>query len=313
MFRIRPARNADHDQVVALLRRLQAMPSHHIGFHGETTAELADELATLHFPAGTLVAVDDSDEVRGVLSADVDRELSRAWWFGPFVDVPAEHPAADRIWTRTADALYAAAHALPVLRGVRDSELYGHVEHCRLAAFAQRHGFPPGEYSSLLVLDGVDLVRLVGAVPDSGAANIAELPTPPTDSAAAAALIRLHERSFPNTYLSAAAVLAGERDRTVVTATIDGTLAGYAVGGVQPQDYFIDFVAVPAEARCKGIGSALVTTLVQRLADRHGAREAACAVVAGGNAPSRHMLRTLGFRPRIELVSYRVRATSLVA
>ncbi len=313
MFRIRPARNADHDQVVALLCRLQAMPSHHIGFHGETRAELADELATMHFPAATLVAVDDADQIRGVLSVDVDPALGRAWWFGPFVDVPAEHPAADRIWTRTADALYAAAHALPIIRGVRDSELYGHVEHCRLAAFAQRHGFPPGEYGSLLVLDGVDLVRLVGAVPDSNAADIAELVTPPTDAALAAALIRLHDRSFPNTYLSAAALLSGERDRTVVTATVDGTLVGYAVGGIQPADYFVDFVAVTSESRCRGIGSALVTTLVQRLADLHGAREAACAVVAGGNAPSRRLLHTLGFRPRLELVSYRLRATSLVA
>ena len=44
-----------------------------------------------------------------------------------------------------------------------------------------------------------------------------------------------------------------------------------------------------------------------------GAREAACAVVAGGTAPSRRMLHTLGFGPRLELVSYRLRATSLVA
>jgi GNAT superfamily N-acetyltransferase len=275
------------------------MPSHHIGFHGETPAELADELAAMRFPTTTLVAVDDADQVRGVLSVDVDPALGRAWWFGPFVDVPAEHPAA--------------AHTLPAVRGIRDSELYGHVEHCRLAAFAQRHGFPPGDYSSLLVLDGVDLVRLVGAVPDIGAARLGDLDIPPADATAAAALIRLHERSFPNTYLSAAALLSGVRDKTVVTATVDGTLVGYAAGGVQPQDYFVDVVAVTPESRCHGIGGALVTTLVQRLADLHGAREAACAVVAGGNAPSRRMLHTLGFRPRLELVSYRLRATSLVA
>ena len=177
MFRIRPARDADHDQVVALLSRLQATPSHHIGFHGETAVELTEELATLDFPVHTVVAVDEADRVRGVLSIDVDTEAARAWWYGPFVDVPAEHPAADRIWSRTADALFKAV--LPSLRGVRDSELYGHVEHRRLAQFAARHGFPAGEYSSLLVVCGVDLVRMVGAVPESKH-PITELPTPPT-------------------------------------------------------------------------------------------------------------------------------------
>lgn len=309
MFRIRPARAADHDQVVTLLARLQSVPSHHIGFHGETETELVDELAGLRWPAGTVVAVDAADRVRGVLSVDVDG--GRAWWYGPFVDVPADHPAADRIWARTADALYAAGRALPVARRVDDSELYGHVAHCRLAEFARRHGFPPGEYSSLLVLDGVDLVRLVGTVPDVPAVDIAELGRPVTDARLAAALVRLRGRSFPATYLSAAALLAGER--TVVTATDAGRLVGYAAGTAQQLDYYLDYVAVAPDFRCRGIGTALVTTLVQRLAERCGAREAACAVVAGGNAPSRGLLRGLGFQPRLELVSYRLRATSLVA
>jgi ribosomal protein S18 acetylase RimI-like enzyme len=309
MFRIRPARAADHDQVVGLLARLQSVPSHHIGFHGETEIELVDELAGLCWPSATVVAVDATNRVRGVLSVAVDG--GRAWWYGPFVDVPAEHPAADRIWARTADALYAAGRALPIARRVTDSELYGHVAHCRLAAFARRHGFPPGEYSSLLVLDGVDLVRLVGTVPDAPGVEIAELDRPVADSRLAAALVRLHEKSFPATYLSAAGLLDGER--TVVVATHAGRLAGYATGAAQPADYFLDHVAVGEDFRCRGVGTALVTTLVQSLAERCGAREAACAVIAGGNAPSRGMFRGLGFEPRLELVSYRLRATSLVA
>jgi hypothetical protein len=35
--------------------------------------------------------------------------------------------------------------------------------------------------------------------------------------------------------------------------------------------------------------------------------------VVGGNAPSRRMPAKLGFRPYLELVSYRMPATSLVA
>lgn len=316
MFRIRPARDTDLDQVLSLLHHLQTTPSHHIGFHGDTPAELAAELGDLRWPSGTVLAVDNTDRVRGVLSVDVDRALGRAWWYGPFVDVPSLHPAADKIWQSTADALYANASALPQLHGIRDNELYGHVEHCRLADFARRHGFPDGDYSSVLTLDGTDLVRMIGTIPERPAdtdTDIAELPTPPANSVQAAALIRLHERCFPNTYLSAAQLMAGTGDHTVVVATDGPRLLGYAVGSVQPGEYFVDYVAVAEESRGRGIAGALVTTLVQRLADRHGERHQASAVVAGGNAASRRMLHTLGFRPCLELVSYRRRAASLVA
>src|SRR6266566_4155175 len=188
-------------------------------------------------------------------------------------DVPAEHPAADRIWDRTADALYDTARAAPALRDISDSELFGHVEHRRLAGFARRHGFPSGRYTSVLAVDGVDLVRLIGTVPDRpDAVDVHEFPTPPTDSVAAAAVIRLHDACFPSTYLSAAQVLAGGTDRTVIVAFDAGRLVGYAVGRAQPAEYSVDFVAVAAESRGRGIAGALLTVLIQRLADRHGAR-----------------------------------------
>jgi ribosomal protein S18 acetylase RimI-like enzyme len=314
MYDIRPARDTDFDQVVALLRRLQAIPEHTIGYHGETREELASELVDLRWPSATVVAVDGADHVHGVLSFEVDAALGRVWWHGPFVDVPAEHPAADRIWDRTADALHDAARASPALRDISDSELFGHVEHRRLAGFARRHGFPSGKYTSVLALDGVALVRLIGTVPERpDAVEVREFPTPPTDSVAAAALIRLHETCFPNTYVSAAQLLAGETDRTVIAAFDAGRLVGYAVGHVQPAEYYVDFVAVATESRGRGIAGALVTTLIQRLADRHGARQKACATVTGGNAASRRMLHNLGFQPLLELVSYRLRAQRLVA
>ena len=314
MYQIRPALDTDLDQVLTLLERLQAMPEHHIGYHGETRAELADELSELNWPTATVVAVDDADRVHGVLTAESDAALGRVWWHGPYVDVPAEHPAADRIWDRTADELLERACQLPELRDIADSELFGHVEHRRLAQFAHRHGFPDGTYTSVLTLDGVDLVRLIGSVPDPGdGVEVSDFPTPPTDSVAAAALITLHEQSFPNTYVSAAQLLSGEGDRALVVAMAGGRLVGYAVGSVQQADYYVDFVAVATDFRGRHIAGALVTQLVQRLAEQHGERSKVCCTVQGDNTPSRRMHLRLGFRPTLELVGYRLRAHRLVA
>jgi ribosomal protein S18 acetylase RimI-like enzyme len=291
------------------------MPEHTIGYHGETRAELAEEYADMNWPFATVVAVDEADRVHGVLTADVNPTLGRVWWHGPFVDVPADHPAADRIWERTADALYDQARALSQVQDITDTELFGHVEHRRLAQFAQRHGFPAGVYTSVLGLDGVDLVRLIGSVPDrTDGVEIQDFPTPPTDSVAMAAFIRLHDECFPNTNKSAAEILSGGGDEnTVVVAKAGGRLVGYAVGEVQALDYYVDFVAVAPDFRGRGIAGALVTQLVQRIADRHGARPKVCATVLETNAASRRMFRNLGFRSLLELVGYRSRAERLVA
>jgi ribosomal protein S18 acetylase RimI-like enzyme len=320
MYQIRPAEVTDLDQVLTLLERLQSTPEHHIGYHGETRAELTEELAATHWPAATLLAVDDADRVHGVLTAQIDTTLGRVWWHGPFVDVPADHPAADRIWDRTADALYDRGRELPDLRDIADSELFGDVAHRRLAQFAQRHGYGDGTYTSVVALDGVDLVRMIGSVPDtvdggssSGGVEIEEFPAPPTDSVAAAALIRLHDECFPDTYLSAAQLLSGEGDRVVVVAKAGGRVVGYAAGRMQQLEYYLDFVAVATDFRGRGIGGPLITLLVQRLADRHGERPKVIATVFGTNTSSQRMLGKLGFHTFLEMVGYRLREQRLVA
>jgi GNAT superfamily N-acetyltransferase len=314
MYQIRPARDTDFDQVLTLLERLQSLPEHHIGYHGETRAELASEYGDMDWPNGTFLAVDENDRIHGVLTAEIDAELGRVWWHGPFVDVPADHPAADRIWERTADALYAEARRLPALRDIADSELFGHVANHRLAQFAQRNGFPGGTCTTVFTVDGVDLVRMIGSVPEGiDSIEIEDFPTPPTNSVAAAAFIRLHDECFPNTNKSAAQVLSGDADHTVVVAMAGGRLVGYAVGSAQPVDYYVDFVAVAPDFRGKGIAGALMTVVVQRLADRNGPRQQVCTTVVEGNAASRQMHHKLGFRPLVELVGYRLRAPRLVS
>lgn len=314
MFQIRTATDTDFSSVLALLSGLQVAPEHHIGFHGNNVAEIADELTDLAWPAATVLAVDGVDQVRGVLSVEVDPRLGCVAWFGPFVDVPAQHPAADRIWQRTADALYAAGRALPMMCGVPDGELSGHVEHGRLATFARRQGFYPGDRTTQMIVAGVDLVRLVGAVPgDHGNVQVTDVTGDRPRPALACPLARLHDQHYPSARISGAQLGGGVPDRTLILATEGDRLLGYAAGRAHSGDYLVDFAVVCRTVRDARLGATLVTTLVQSLAERHGPRRRAIVTVTGHRTDSLDMFTRLGFAPVVELVGYRRRAASQVA
>src|SRR6266536_607783 len=142
MYDVRTATSADLGAVIALVARLQQEPAHQIGFHGETEDEIALELAALtpDWAGSAVIAADRNGRVRGVLSLDV--EGKRAFLYGPFVDVPANHPAAGHVWQATADAMFTHARQLPRLAGVRTLDLFGHRANRLLADFAARHGAP---------------------------------------------------------------------------------------------------------------------------------------------------------------------------
>lgn len=306
MYVTRFARQDDLDGVLALLVRLQADTAHHIGYLGETLGELTEELAEFEpdWPSCTVVATDDSGRLCGVLSVEVDTELNRVFLHGPFVDVPVNHPAGSRIWDQTSDALY--AEAAPLLRGVDDREVYGHTRHRRLAAFAERHGFTAGRPSGIYVLGDDDLRGLLlrdAGCPRTGPAR--EMRVLPTDAAVHEAVAVLHERCFPKTYLSGRKLVDDGGHHTVVVAMDGDRVLGYAAGKAEPGEYYIDFVAVEPDARGAGVGAALVTELVWKLAERHGARPQAAASILAGNASSRRMFERLGFELYLELVAYR--------
>ncbi|MBM7813365.1 GNAT family N-acetyltransferase [Saccharothrix algeriensis] len=306
MYDIRFAGQDDLAAVLALLVRLQADTAHHIGYLGETLGELTEELAEFEpdWPSCTVVATDDSGRPCGVLSVEVDTELHRVFLHGPFVDVPVNHPAGSRIWDQTADALYAAA--APLLRGIPDREVYGHTEHRRLAAFAERHGFTAGRASGIYVLDGDGLRGLLlreASCPRTGPAR--EMRVLPTDAAVHEAVAVLHERCFPKTYLSGRKLVDGDGKHTVVVAMDGDRVLGYAAGKAEPGEYYVDFVAVEPDVRGGGVGAALVTELVWKLAERCGARPQAAASILAGNASSQRMFDRLGFRRHLELVAYR--------
>ncbi|UVS81152.1 GNAT family N-acetyltransferase [Actinokineospora sp. UTMC 2448] len=305
MYAIRPASAGDRDQVIDLVVRLQADPEQHIGYHGVTAEEVADELDGLKpdWASGAVVGVNAAGEIGAVLTADADAEVGRAWLFGPYVAVPEDHPVRRQLWHRTADELLDAVTALPRLDGFADLELYGHRQHRLLADFAARHGFASGETSRVFTLSGPALRAVLVSEADPDGPRRLEPGDP-----LRAEVIDLHERCFPNRTATGRQLVDGDRGHTVVALSGADGLIGYAAGFTQPGEFYVDYVGVVPGMRSAGAGRAVVRGLLRELAVANGPNQRAAAVIMLGNDASERMFTALGFELHLELVGYRRRA-----
>lgn len=309
MYDVRTATPADLEAVIALVARLQQDPAHRIAFHGETAREVAEELAEVEpaWPACAVVAVDQGGRIRGTLTVEVDPGQRRAYLYGPYVDVPANHPAAGNLWQATADAMLTHAHQLPALAGVRTLELFGHRENRLLADFADRHHFTVGITTRCFTLTAAPLRSLlVRHSPDDRV-----VPLPP-DPAVRAAVAQLHDRCFPGAPTTGAQLVSEER-HTVVVLMGEKGLLGYAGGYTQAEEYYVDVVGVAEDARSCGVGRSLVRRLLGELDARDGVRDRAAALIRTGNDASERMFTKLGFTLAEELVSYQADLAAAIA
>jgi ribosomal protein S18 acetylase RimI-like enzyme len=308
MYAIRAAIAADLDEVVDLLVRLQAEPAHHIAYHGETAEAIVEDLTGMRpdWPVGTVLAVDSTGRVRGALSVQTDAEAGRAWLHGPYVDVPANHPAAGQLWQQTADALLDAALRAASLTGITDLELCGHRQHRLLADFAARHDFRTGRTSRVFVLTGAALRGLlVHGTAQPSVVDQAVRELPPGDGELRAAVAALYRRSFPDAPMTPRQLVEGARGHLIMVLTGPAGLIGFAAGYPQEGEFYVDLVAVHPDRRSRGAGRALVRGLLRALAARHAARAQAAAVITLGNDASERMFTALGFTLHLELVGYR--------
>lgn len=302
MYDVRTASPADLTAVIALVARLQQEPAHRIGYHGETRDEVAEELAGLapDWPGGAVVAADRNGRVRGVLTVRVDG--ARAHLYGPFVDVPANHPAAGHVWQATADAMFTHARQLPRMAGVRLLGLYGHRQNRLLADFAARHGAPVRSTDRRFTLTAAPLRSLLvrGPAQDDRTTLL------PADPQIRDAVARLHDRCFPD-------VPTPGRQHTVVVLSGERGLLGYAAGYTKAAEYYVHLIGVDEDARSCGVGRTLVRRLLSELAARDGVRDRAATLIDDGNDASEHMFTKLGFEPGAEMVGYQADLTTPTA
>jgi RimJ/RimL family protein N-acetyltransferase len=119
--------------VSQFITELNRSPIHHIGYFGETPAEIASQIEEFDpIPEDGCVLAMEKGKVVGFLGLDVDEEIKRGWFYGPFVQAPRWQAVAEQLVRRLIRNLPDA---------IRTLELFADVRNRNIAQLAERLGF----------------------------------------------------------------------------------------------------------------------------------------------------------------------------
>lgn len=277
---IRQAKNSDLEAIAALAATQQADPEHHVAFLGMDAENISTDIAELGEWHETSTVAEHDGAIVGALIADIDPEMGRLWWFGPFVCLAP--------WEQIADDLYAHARSL-IQPHIAEEEAFCDARSDVLGEWCHRHQFVRNEGSVLLNLQpGTDMTSHDGVRPLGLDDH--------------AAVRSLHDAAFPGTHTTAAALLASANPKAVIDA--DGQVAGYVAYEVQPDNSgYIDYLAVDPQHRGAGFGQALVSHASADLFAR-GVSHVHLSVREGSHA-ARALYARVGFGEERVAIPYR--------
>ena len=302
IIRCHPSR---FDALVAFVAAHNPQPEHHIGYFGLTPEDIRLSLRMFNWPfdrAAQLAVV--GNRIVGVLAADIDKEIGRAWLYGPLIALDdgteraseAAHPAAPT-WDATADALYTAVAArLPA--DIREYEMFVDTANVHCRSFAARHGFATVGEWAIYFITPARLALLPEATADAW------------DERYSGQLEALHNRLFPNsnytmTYMRQE---VAERGATLLVATEAETLHGYFFGRYEAEagEGYVDLVGVDESRRRTGLGRQLMLAGLSRLRGAAGLRQVNLSVAAD-NDPALALYDSLGFVRERDMIAFRRR------
>ncbi len=280
-MQIRNARSDELSALAEIAAPLQRRPDRHLPYLSVGAEAITQELIDLGewWTVSAVAVVDGS--VAAWLVGDVDLEVGRVWWLGPFVDSD---------WAAVADRLY--SHAESQLPSSVDEEEFAITpDFVQLRDWGAGHGFVAGLGSIALAT-----TETIPAAPVAARLTTAA----DIDSVGA-----LHDRLFPNLHYTGRQIIEGNDDTHIRLATeVDGETVGYVVVEHQPDNSgYIDFLGVAEGARRQGLGAGLVAAGVAELRSR--GCERIHLSVRDDNTDARALYRSLGFEEEVVLVPLR--------
>jgi ribosomal protein S18 acetylase RimI-like enzyme len=270
---------ANLDEAIRFVSRLNPDSRHNISYFGENEKEIAADFAAIRPPEGfCYLAFSEDGALVGLLGVELDLELGRCWLLGPLVDYST--------WDPVADALYSEIlYELP--EEIDDQELFFDAGNTNLDQFAVKHGFNSSTGAITLSLDRTSYQRVLHD------------DDPGFDARFNNQFIALHSRLFPNTYYSAEQLIkkAADKDKRLLIHITNGNLSGYIFIQARDssQDGIIDFIGVGEELRRKGIGKHLLTSGLNWLFSFPQMVKATLTVNTP-NLPALRLYKSMGFK-----------------
>lgn len=266
---VRTAEEADLEAMALLGEALQADGTSHIGYVGSEAASITADVAGVDRWCERSVVVEISGNIVGWLTAEVDEDMGRVWWWGPFC---VDRPDRDGI----ADEMYRLMRAAVV---PDEEELAPDDRNRWVAACALRWGFR-GEAASAVL-------QYTGGVFGSVGREVGEL-----EDRYAAEVVALHDRLFPGTHTPGRMLIRSPEPRLVYVEASD--VIGYVAAEMQSDGSgYIDYLGVHADHRGRGVGRALVRAVTDHLFEL-GATSVNLTV-RESNAAARALYESLGF------------------
>lgn len=263
--------------VVSYVSDAQSDPASHVTYVGLDADTLLDEFAEAEAWADRLLVALIGDELAGVLLADIDDDMRRVWWIGP--------------WANTESAAIALlSEARDRFGGLFDEEeLAPDSRNEMLRSTADRLGFTEGTASS--VLSKTELVA-------DGTSS-----TEPLTATRAQTVAELHDSIFEGTHTPGSKLVGAEGTR-IRTVQVDGATAGYVAFEIQADGTgYIDYLGVKPDARRRGLARALVADACRELA-AEGVLAAHLTVRTDARGAV-DLYRSLGFEEERIIVPYR--------
>ncbi len=237
---IGPADRIDHPAIAAYVALAQRDPARHVSYVGDEAASILEEFARAHRWNDRMLVAASGDVIAGVLLADIDEDMGRVWWMGPWaetIEIATDllEEARARFGSAFGEEEMAPDSRNDMVRSVAAAR--GFVEGTASSVLSNLRLDPTGQPSTSLLTDG-----------------------------AAEAVAALHDRLFPGTHTGGAALVAAEKTH-LRTARVDGRIAGYIAFETQPDGAgYIDFLGVEPAARRRGLGRDLVVDACRQLA-----------------------------------------------
>lgn len=233
--------------MAAVAARCQGDPEAHILYVGDTADSIAADIGEVDGWTDTTTVAQSGDDLVGWLLGEVDHEMGRVWWWGPFLS-DDQDPAG---WVEVADQLYRQCRAL-IPSEVSEEEACPDDRSRSVRAWCGRHGLEPETASVLLRRDQRQ------AVTDDRIRPLAE----PDHEAVKA----LHDDAFPGTHTTPDALVVSDHPRLVIE--VDGAVGGYVAYEMQSDGSgYIDYLAVDQALRGHGLGGALVDHACREMFD----------------------------------------------